>query len=104
TVGEVMGYIYVNDEDDAAGWCPHAAASPAAQNLAAFWLRILRDFKKRGLPPSAALTEMLGTIHPDSRVVPGSHTTSPSLAALKALAQQAIPDAGHGTSASPKPK
>ena len=86
TAGEVMGYIYVNDDDDAAGWHPHIGASPTAQNHAAFWMRILLDFKKRGLKPSAALDQMLRTTHPSSHVVPGSRTTSTNLAALKLLA------------------
>ncbi|HEV8146923.1 MAG TPA: hypothetical protein VGP79_11100 [Bryobacteraceae bacterium] len=86
TAGEVMGYIYVNDDDDAAGWCPHAGASPTAQNHAAFWIRILLDFKKRGLKPSAALDQMLRTTHPRSHVVTGSRTTSTNLAELKVLA------------------
>src|SRR3954451_478835 len=59
TTGEVMGYFYFNDDDDAAGWQPQAGASPTAQNHAAFWVGILLDCKKRGLNPSAALDEML---------------------------------------------
>jgi hypothetical protein len=86
TAGEVMGYIYINDDDDAAGWQPQAGASPTAQNHVAYWVRILLDHKKRNLKPSAALDAMLRAANPNSHIVPGSRTTSPSLAALKALA------------------
>ncbi len=86
TQGELIGYIYANDEDAAAGWQAAARANPAAQNLAAPWIRMLRDAKKRGLKPSTALDEMLRTAIPNSHVVPGSRTTSVSLDALKKLA------------------
>ena len=81
-----MGYIYFNDEDDAAGWQVQAGASPTAQNHNAFWMRILLDCKGRGLKPSAALDQILQMTHPSSHVVPGSRTTSESLAALAELA------------------
>lgn len=84
--GERMGFIYVNDEDDAAGWQVYAGASPDAQNWAAPWIRILRDCKGRGLKPSAALELILQTTHPRSEVVPGSRATSANLAALAELA------------------
>ena len=84
--GELMGYIYANDEDAAAGWQAAARASPAAQNLAAPWIRMLHDARKRGLKPSAALDEMLRAAHPNSHVVPGSRKTAASLDVLKKLA------------------
>lgn len=86
--GELMGYIYANDEDAAAGWHPVASASPDAQNLVAPWMRMLSDAKRRGLQPTAALDEMLGAIHPHSHVVPGSRQTSASLDVLKQLASE----------------
>lgn len=86
TQGELMGYIYANDEDAAAGWQAAARASPAAQNLAAPWIQMLRDAKKRGLKPSTALDEMLRTAIPNSHVVPGSRKSAVSLDALKKLA------------------
>ncbi len=86
TKGELMGYIYANDEDAAAGWQAAARASPAAQNLAAPWIQMLCDAKKRGLKPGAALDEMLRTAIPNSYVVPGSRKTSENLDALKKLA------------------
>jgi len=92
TEGETMGYIYINDEDDVAGWQVAKGASPTAQNHAAFWMRMLGDAKKRGLLPSAALDELLRATHPASRIVAGSRTTSASLAALKTLAGE-VPEA-----------
>lgn len=83
---ELMGYIYANDEDCAAGWQAAARASPAAQNLVAPWIRMLHDAKKRGLKPSAALDEMLLAAHPHSHVVPDSRNTATSLDALKKFA------------------
>ena len=44
--GTVIGYIYANDEDDAAGWQGRPSAGFAAQNLAGPWLMKLRDAKK----------------------------------------------------------
>jgi hypothetical protein len=84
--GELIGYLYFNDEDDAAGWLPLAGASPDAQNLVAPWNRMLLDAKKRGLKPSAALEEMLRVTLQYSHVAPGSRKTSASIDALKALA------------------
>jgi len=88
--GELIGYIYANDEDEAAGWQAVAGASPDAQNLAAPWMRMLRDAKKRGLKPSAAFDEMLRATHPNSHIVRDSRRTSASLDALKQLAS--LPD------------
>lgn len=81
--GEVMGFIYGNDEDDAAGWVAREGASPEAWNDAAFWMRMLRDAKGRGIKPSQALDEMLLANNPRSHVVPGSRTVSASLDELK---------------------
>ena len=84
--GKLIGYFYANDDDEAAGFQPIAGASPDEQNLVAPWSRMLLDAKKRGLKPSAALDEMLRATHRNSRIVPGSRTTSAGLDALKALA------------------
>jgi len=90
TQGELMGYLYANDEDDAAGCVAMAGASVTAQNLAAFWMRILLDAKRRGKKPSVALDEMMAATHASSHVVPGSRQSSASLAALKAIAAAAL--------------
>lgn len=84
--GEPMGFIYVNDANDAAGWVAFANASAEAWNDAAFWIIRLQKGKARSLTPTQALDELLTAATPDSRVVPGSRATSPSLDALKALA------------------
>ena len=84
--GKPIGYFYANDEDEAAGCQPLAGASPDEMNLFPPWNRMLLDAKKRGLKPSAALDEMVGATHRNSRILPGSRTTSASLHALEALA------------------
>ena len=84
--GDVIGYIYANDEDAAAGWVAAASASPAAQNLAAPWIRMLHDARKRSLKPSAALDEILNAATRHSHVVPDSRQSSASLDVLKKLA------------------
>ena len=86
--GKPIGFFYVNDEDEAAGWQPVAGASPDEQNLVAPWYRMLLDAKKRGLKPSIVLDEMLRATLPNSHVVPGSRARSASLDALKELAKQ----------------
>lgn len=84
--GEVMGFLYFNDEDDAAGWVARTGASPEAWNDAAYWVRILRDCKGRGLKPSEALGEMLLATNPRSFIVPGSRGVCESLEELRVLA------------------
>jgi hypothetical protein len=84
--GAVIGYLYANDEDDAAGWKPRPAAGFAAQNLAAPWMRKLRDAKKRGLTPTEALDELTRAVDPHSQIVPEPRKIASSLAALAELA------------------
>jgi hypothetical protein len=55
----VIGHIYANHEDDAAGWHPRPGAGPEALNLAAPWVRMLHAAKARGLAPTAALDELV---------------------------------------------
>lgn len=85
--GVLIGYLYANDDDDAAGWVPLAIATPAQQNLVSPWVMWLREAKTRGIKPSAALDELLGAQPSNhSRVVAGSRHTTPSLEALRQLA------------------
>ncbi|MBK9386115.1 MAG: hypothetical protein IPN34_14985 [Planctomycetes bacterium] len=85
--GTVIGYLYANDDDDAAGWVPRATATPAQQNLATPWVMWLREAKARGIRPSAALDELLGAEPSNhSRVVADSRHTAASLQALRQLA------------------
>lgn len=88
--GERIGYLYANDEDDAAGWLPVADASAAALNLATPWVRILHNAKKRGLKPSEALEQILRATNSYSRVVPESLASSASLAMLEKIAGRPI--------------
>src|SRR5438105_3677661 len=92
----VIGYIYANDEDKAAGWQPRPAAGFELHNYAASWMRKLQNAKDRGLKPSQALDELIcaGTDYPArplSHIVPGSRTTASGLAALKELAGDVSP-------------
>lgn len=84
--GQVIGYLYANDEDDAAGWVPRPAAGPAAGNLVTPYIRGLLDAKKRGLAPTAALDELLGHAHSGVKAIAGSRATAANLDTLRALA------------------
>ena len=87
----VIGYFFANDEDDAAGWQGRADVPPESANLAAPWILFLRDAKKRGLKPSAALDELIqrgvdSADSPRTRIVAGSRQAAPSLGALRQVA------------------
>lgn len=84
-VGTVIGYMWANDSDDAAGWLAPPGLRPADVNAGAPWLRKMRDAKARGLAPTALLAELLqgATDSERSHIVPGSLSESESLAALK---------------------
>ncbi|HCA84251.1 MAG TPA: hypothetical protein DEQ61_01295 [Streptomyces sp.] len=97
----VIGYVWANDADEAAGWEPRPAAGGDAFNGGRPWLMSLRDARARALAPTRALAEMLeaaesadtreaGEERPGSEatgaVVPGSLADAPSLAALRELA------------------
>ena len=84
--GERIGYLYVNDEDDAAGWLPVADASAAALDLATSCVRMLHSAKERGLKPSEALEQILRATGSHTRIVPESLASSASLDALRRIA------------------
>lgn len=85
--GAIIGYIYANDEDAAAGWVPHARATPTQQNMAASWLALLHNARKRGINPTAALDELLIAEPANkTRAVEGLRRSLPSIGALKKLA------------------
>ncbi|GGV93592.1 hypothetical protein GCM10015535_56850 [Streptomyces gelaticus] len=86
--GEAMGYLWANDEDDAAGWCLRPAGDRAGVNEGIEWSAKLNAAKARGLVPTAALAELARGSDPRcvSHVVPRSLATAPSLAALTELA------------------
>ncbi|MGW5277799.1 hypothetical protein ACWEQP_35980 [Streptomyces sp. NPDC004044] len=85
--GVVIGYVWANDEDDAAGWVTPPGLGAAEINAGAAWLRKLRDAKARELAPTALLAELLRDTSDiqGSRVVPGSPTRSTTLDELKEL-------------------
>ncbi|MFH8339402.1 hypothetical protein [Streptomyces sp. AM6-12] len=56
--GNVLGYIWAADGDDAAGYEPRAAAGDAALDAAQEWLTRLSQAKQRGLSPTEALHEL----------------------------------------------
>jgi hypothetical protein len=88
TVGRVIGYLFANDADDAAGWVPRLESTPAEQNLAAAWIFRLRDAKARGLAPVAALNELRGAASGPSAIPSDAPRTAESLDALRAIAAQ----------------
>ncbi|MFF3781350.1 hypothetical protein [Streptomyces sp. NPDC001933] len=86
--GEAIGYVWANDEDDAAGWLVREAGGDEAFNKGARWARRLHDAKARGIAPTAALTEMIKESDPSksSHVVPGSLAEAPNADAVRSLA------------------
>ncbi|MFD7435647.1 hypothetical protein [Streptomyces sp. NPDC059861] len=86
--GTVIGYVWANDRDEAAGWVVPQGLSPNAVNAGGRWVRALRGGKARELAPTALLAELAqgANDNEQSHVVPGSRTEAPSLAALKELA------------------
>ncbi|MFF4738726.1 hypothetical protein ACFY2W_23010 [Streptomyces sp. NPDC001262] len=89
--GAVLGYVWANDEDDAAGWVTRPAGGDEAYNGGYMWLMKLRDAKARGIAPTRALAELLQGSEDivTTHVVPGSEAEAPSQAVLKQLAAQA---------------
>ncbi|GGT08765.1 hypothetical protein [Streptomyces chromofuscus] len=86
--GTVIGYVWANDKDDAAGWVVPAGLSADAVNAGGRWLRALRGGKAREIAPTTLLAELArGANDTDlSHAVPGSLTEAPTLASLKELA------------------
>ncbi|WP_405613808.1 hypothetical protein [Streptomyces sp. NBC_00076] len=87
--GEILGYLWAGDEDDAAAFEPRQAAGPVGANESMSWIRRLREAKARGIRPSQALAELYGGPEPGGRgrPLPGSLTAAPNAAAVEALAQ-----------------
>jgi hypothetical protein len=86
----LIGYIWVNDADDAASWVERPDADPDSFEGAALWFDLLRHYKAQGLPPSQALARIAE--HPggevSGRVVAGSRAMASSLAELRRIAGQ----------------
>jgi hypothetical protein len=93
--GTILGYVWVNDEDDAAGWQYRRAGGDEAFNQGVLYVSMLHDAKARGLRPTGALAEILRDSHPGdhSHVVPGSVEVAPSLQTVKDLTGSHLPDA-----------
>ncbi|MFB6785006.1 hypothetical protein ACFCX0_49350 [Streptomyces sp. NPDC056352] len=86
--GQVIGYVWANDEDDAAGWAVRKAGGDNAFNEGSVWAIKLHDAKARGIAPTAALAEMIQESDPtrSSHVVPGSLTEAPNADVIRRLA------------------
>ncbi|MEV7996530.1 hypothetical protein AB0O67_32985 [Streptomyces sp. NPDC086077] len=86
--GTVIGYVWANDKDDAAGWVVPSGLSGSALNAGGRWVRALRGGKARDLAPTVLLAELAQGTNDcqQSHVLPSSVTEAPSLAALKELA------------------
>ncbi len=87
--GAVLGYLWVNDEDDAAAWEPHEAAGPRALMEGFGLFNRLEKAKGRGIRPSQAIEEMLAepATGKYGRALPDSLTDAPNAAAVEALAE-----------------
>lgn len=86
--GEILGYAWADDEDDAAAREPRQAAGSRAFSEGSVRHARLENARRRGLPPSRALEELLA--HPEGnrgRALPDSLTDAPNPAAVEALPQ-----------------
>ena len=86
--GAVIGYLYANDEDEAAGWCPRREASPSEQNAVAVWIQRLHEGKAQGWAPTAALDALIGREGAEgagiwTRVVSSARQSAVSIEELK---------------------
>ncbi|MFF1839628.1 hypothetical protein ACFVXE_36495 [Streptomyces sp. NPDC058231] len=85
--GQVIGYAWANDEEDAAGWVVRKAGGDEAFNEGSVWAFKLHDAKARDIAPTAALAEMIQESDPTktSHVVPDSLTEAPNADAVRQL-------------------
>ncbi|MGW7364326.1 hypothetical protein ACWGI8_13070 [Streptomyces sp. NPDC054841] len=86
--GTILGYVWANDEDDAADWKVRRAGGDEAFNMGALYVSKLHEAKARGIAPTAALAELVrdSDSAKPSHIVPGSLEQAPSLEAVKDLA------------------
>ncbi|WP_415950364.1 hypothetical protein [Streptomyces sp. KLOTTS4A1] len=86
--GAVIGYVWANDEDDAAGWTVRTAGGDEAFNLGFIWVTKLHEAKAQGLAPTAALAALVRDSDPSasSHVQSATPSEAPSLDAVRELA------------------
>ncbi|WKX09087.1 hypothetical protein [Streptomyces sp. NL15-2K] len=84
-MGAIIGHVWANDRDGAAGWVVPPGLSPSAVNVGVSWLQALHSGKARGLAPTALLAELARGTNDNklSHAVPGPLTGAPTLAALR---------------------
>ena len=87
-LNDLLGYLWFNDEDEAASWVPIRKRGDDGVNLGAVWSRRLETAKARGLTPSQAVTELVERwpSSSSSHIVEGSLAEATSLLALRELA------------------
>lgn len=88
--GMILGYLWINDEDDAAGWKVRRAAGDEGYNKGSLWVSLLHDAKVRDLTPAAALAEMIQNSDPakSSHITDAAPAEAPGLAYVVQLADQ----------------
>ncbi|MGC9443204.1 hypothetical protein, partial [Streptomyces sp. WG5] len=88
--GQVLGYVWANDEDDAAGVEVRSAVEPGASNKAGAWARYLHRAKERSIAPTEALAEMMAqpSSTGGSHILPDTLTQAESLAVLDDLTER----------------
>jgi len=86
--GTVLGYVWANDEDDAAGWQVRRAGGDDAFNMGALYVSKLRDAKARGAAPTTVLSELIRESDPTgpSHIASDTPEQAPSLQGVKDLA------------------
>ncbi|MFE0546527.1 hypothetical protein [Streptomyces sp. NPDC058891] len=83
--GEVLGYLWASDAENAASFEPRDVGDDATYRIGLTWLERLRAAFDRGLLPSDALAE-LSTLHGDNgagQVAPASESRTTALALLR---------------------
>jgi hypothetical protein len=88
--GVVIGYVWANDEGEAAGWVVPPGLGAAEINAGAAWLRKLRDAKARDIVPTTLLAELIRDTSDiqGSHVVPGPPAECTALDELNELASK----------------
>ena len=88
--GMILGYLWINDEDDAADWQVRRAAGDEGYNKGSLWVSLLQDAKARGITPAAALAEMIQNSDPakSSHIVDEAPVDAPDLAYVVQVADQ----------------